>query len=195
MDALSGKWMDKEINDDIANFFLNDSREYLKRYELLKSIQTDIANRSKLLIDILFSFECSFKALIFLESTTDEKETYKIIKDCGHNLRRLIGKVDREPISDIVSIIDDNIEHFSISSRYTLEANIYFRNTTGVLDNLYYSTIANHIWLDDLYVKAKRLNEYVASKIDNSLKTMTFEQIDLEKEMTKTQRIKHVGQR
>lgn len=187
--------MEKEINDDIANFFLNDSREYLKRYEFLKGIQTDISNRSKLLIDILFSFECSFKALIFIESTTDEKETYKIIKDCGHNLRRLIGKVDSEPIADIVSKIDVNIEHFSISSRYTLDANIYFRNQTGALDSLYYSTIANHTWLDDLYVKAKKLNEYVASKIDNSIKTINFAQIDLEKEMNKTQRIKHVGKK
>ena len=184
--------MDKEINNAIANFFLNDSREYLKRYDLLKGIQTDIANRSKLLIDIVFSFECSFKALIFIESTTDEKETYKMIKDCGHDLRKLIGKVKSEHVADLVSKIDDNFEHFSISSRYTLEANIYFRNSTGVLDNLYYSTIANHIWLDELYISSKKINEYVASKIVNSLSRINFEQIDLEKLLTKTKRINSV---
>ncbi|MBP1618729.1 MAG: hypothetical protein H6Q14_2556 [Bacteroidetes bacterium] len=185
--------MDREINEDIAIFFLSDSREYLKRYEHLKEFQTEISNRSKLLIDIVFSFECSLKALIFIESLTNESETYKKVRKCGHDLSKLINEVDTEYISGIKSKIDDNIEHFSISSRYTLEANIYFRNSVGALDDLYYSTIADFIWLDDLYLKAKDLLSYVDSKIDRSLKSFDFGEIDLERELEKTKRLKQLG--
>ena len=71
--------MDNELNKEIAEYFLTDSREFLKRYEILKENQTHIGNRNKLLIDIVFSLEWSLKALIFLESTCNEKETYKKI--------------------------------------------------------------------------------------------------------------------
>jgi hypothetical protein len=187
--------MEDEIKKDIAHYFLNDSKQFLNRYELLKPIQTEISNRSKLLIDIVFSFECSLKALIFIESELDEKETYRVIRKCGHNLRRLIQAVDTTNIAYIVSLIDDNFEHFSVSSRYTLDANIYFRNTTGVLDNLYYSTIANFNWLETLYQHSKKLYSYISSKIDNSIKTVSFEDIDLEKELEKTRRIKQLNEK
>ena len=187
--------METEIKKDIANYFLSDSRQYLNRYELLKPIQTEISNRSKLLIDIVFSFECSLKALIFIESQLDEKETYKIIRKCGHNLRSLIQAVDITNIADIVLLIDENFDHFSVGSRYTLDANIYFRNATGALDNLYYSTIANFNWLETLYRNSKQLYSYVSSKIDNSITTISFEDIDLEKELEKTRRIKQLNQK
>ena len=185
--------MEKELKKEIANYFLSDSREFLKRYELLKLHQTYLGNRSKLLIDILFSFECSIKSLIFLESQLDEKETYK--KVFSHNLKDLLKLVDTQLIPEIVSTIDDNFEHFSVSSRYALEANIYFRNSVGVLDGLYYSTIANHSWLDNLYQKANNLYDYVSSKIDNSIKTISFDEIDIEKEIEKTNRLKKLKQK
>jgi len=187
--------MEQEIKKDIANYFLNDSRQFLNRYELLKPIQTEISNRSKLLIDIVFSFECSLKALIFIESKLDEKKTYKIVRKCGHNLHCLIQVIDKTNIADIISVIDENFEHFSVSSRYTLDANIYFRNATGVLDNLYYSTIANFNWLEALYQNSKKLHSYVNSKIDNSITTVSFEDIDIEKELEKTRRIKQLNQK
>jgi hypothetical protein len=187
--------METEIKKDIANYFLCDSRQYLNRYELLKPIQTEISNRGKLLIDIVFSFECTLKALIFIESQLDEKETYKIIRKCGHNLRSLIQVVDTSNIIDTVSLIDENFDHFSVSSRYTLDANIYFGNTTGVLDNLYYSTIANFNWLETLYQNSKKLHSYVNSKIDNSITTVSFEDIDIEKELEKTRRIRQLNQK
>lgn len=187
--------MDDEIKKDIATYFLNDSRQFINRYELLRSIQTEISNRSKLLIDIVFSFECSLKALIFIESVLDEKETYKLVRKCGHNLRSLIQIVDKTNIADILSVIDENFDHFSVSSRYTLEANIYFRNTTGALDNLYYSTIADFKWLETLYQNSKNLYSYVSSKIDISITTISFENIDIEKELEKTRRIRQLNQK
>lgn len=190
------KYMDREINADVANFFLSDSKEYLKRYEHLKEFQTGIPNRSKLLIDIVFSFECSLKALIFLESLTDKSNVvYKKVKQCGHDLSKLINEVDSENIPEIKSIIDNNIEHFSISSRYTLEANIHFRNSAGALDDLYYSTIDNFIWLNNLYLKAQDLLIYVESKSDRSLKSLNFGEIDVKREIEKAKRLKQLGEK
>jgi hypothetical protein len=189
------KIMKTEIKKDIANYFLSDSRQFLRRYELLKPIQTEISNRSKLLIDIVFSFECSLKALIFIESQLDEKETYKVVRKCGHNLRSLIQVVDTINIANIVSLIDENFDHFSVGSRYTLDANIYFRNDTGALDNLYYSTIADSNWLETLYQNSKQLYSYVNLKTDNSISTVSFENIDIEKELEKTRRIKQLNEK
>lgn len=187
--------MEKEIKKDIANYYLSDSRQFLNRYELLRPIQTEIASRSKLLIDIVFSLECSLKALLFLESKLDEKATYKLIRKCGHDLRKLLEHVDSSSITSIVSVIDHNIEHFSISSRYTLDANIYFRNPVGNLSELYYSTIANHSWLELLFHEAQDLYAYVSIKIDNSIVSKTFNEIDIEKEVEKTRRIRGIDQK
>lgn len=187
--------IETEIKRDIARYFLSDSRQYLSRYEHLKPIQTEISNRSKLLIDIVFSFECSLKALIFIESKMDEKETYRIIRMCGHDLSKLIKKVDTTYISKIVSVIDKNFEHFSIGSRYTLDANIYFRNETGALDGLYYSTIADFIWLETLYQNSMQLYWYVNSKMDNPITSIPFGNIDVEKELEKIRRIRQLNKK
>jgi len=146
-------------------------------------------------IDIVFSFECSLKALIFIESEEDEKETYKKIRNYGHDLKKLIKYVNTEQISEIISKIDNNIEHLSISSRYVLEANIYFRNSVGILGELYYSTIANFIWLDEMYNRAKDLYHYVDLKIDNSLQIKNFNEIDIERELDIAKRLKQLGKK
>lgn len=187
--------MEKEIKKDIANYFLSDSIQFISRYEILKPTQTELSNRSKLLIDIVFSFECSLKALIFIESNLDEKDTYKVVRKCGHNLRSLIEVVDTSKIEEIVSIIDENFDHFSVSSRYTLDANIYFRKKSGALDELYYSTIANSNWLENLYQNSKKLYSYVNSKIDNSITTVSIENIDIVKALEKTRRIRQLNQK
>lgn len=185
--------LEQEIKNDIAEYFLSDSRQYLSRYTLLKPIQTEISNRSKLLIDIVFSFECSLKAIIFLESNLNEKETFKIIKKCSHNLKCLIGKIKSTEIIDITECIAENFEHLSISSRYTLDANMNFRNQVGALDNQYYSTIADPNWLENLYKKAKDLYEYVNSKVDNTFKIISLEDINIDKELEKTNRLRNIN--
>jgi hypothetical protein len=55
-----------------------------------ESIARDIGMRSKLLIDLLFSAECSIKGMIFLESKDDENDTYNKIFE--HDLKKIIGK-------------------------------------------------------------------------------------------------------
>lgn len=174
--------MSKELKEEIADYFLSDSSEFLKRYKVLEENQTHIGNRSKLLIDIIFSLECSLKALIFLESTCTVNETYQKIIKAGHDLKKLLKMVDKSSIPEIATTIDENFQHFSISSRYTLDANIYFRGSSGGLGELYYSTIANPIWLENIYKKALNLFNYTNSKIDR-FKTISFCDIDINKEL------------
>ena len=56
-----------------------------------------------------------------------------------------------------------SLDEYSICSRYSLEANIHFREN-GVLGDKYYSTIANSNWIETLYEEAKKLKGYVDSK-------------------------------
>lgn len=65
--------MNENLRKEIVGYFLQDSGDYLERFRLLffdagTFAFTHIGNRRKLLVDVLFSIECSLKALIFLES-------------------------------------------------------------------------------------------------------------------------------
>lgn len=180
----------KEIKNDIAEYFISDCKEFLFRYKQLREFQTQISNRSKLMIDLIFAIECSLKALIFIESLEDEKETYKKIKT--HNLKYLIEKVDNTEIAEILNLINENIELYDVSSRYTLEANINFREN-NVLGELYYNTIANFIWLDNLYESAQNLLSFVETRMDRKIKIINFNDIDIDKEMMKGNRINNIS--
>lgn len=160
--------MNEKLRQDIAGFFLQDSADYLTRFNTLfnKNGSTHLGSRSKLLVDILFSIECSLKALIFLESQDDEKTTYNRVKKCSHWIEKLISaiqSVDTEFVNFKKFISQISLDKYSICSRYSLESNIYFRES-GVLGDKYYSTIANPIWIKTLYKEAKKLKVYVDSK-------------------------------
>ena len=90
--------MNERQRQRISGFFLHDSSDYLVRFECLfkSGVFADLGSRSKLLIDLLFSIECSLKALIFLESEKDEKDTYKLIKGCSHDVNKLLPKIKSE---------------------------------------------------------------------------------------------------
>jgi len=186
--------MNQDLKEEIAGYFLSDSNEYLMRYKILKKNQTHLGNRSKLLIDLVFSFECSLKALIFLNSKSDEKATIKKIKDASHNLKRLIKIADDDLILSIVSVIDKNFEYFSISSRYTLDAQIYFRSKEGVLSDKYYSTIADFNWLEGIFEAAQKLHNYVNSKIEY-FKIVNFSEIEIEKTIENSMRISEINKK
>lgn len=173
--------MNERQRQRISGFFLHDSSDYLVRFECLfkSGVFADLGSRSKLLIDLLFSIECSLKALIFLESEKDEKDTYKLIKGCSHDVNKLLPKIKSEDtdfieFKEFVSRI--SLGEYSISSRYSLEANICFREN-GVLASKYYSTIANPAWIEALYKEAKKLKEYVSSK-KPSLSVMYLSDVD-----------------
>lgn len=178
-----------KINKQIAEYFTSDSREFLFRYQQLKEFQTHISSRGKLLIDLMFSIECSLKALIFFESQENEKITFKKIKT--HNLKHLFNQViDRSEVLQVEETIDA-IDLYNVSARYTLDANIQFKEN-NILSEKYYATIANFQWLDDIYHIAKALLDYVSSKIHVEIPTVNLADIDIEKEIEIGNRIKNL---
>ncbi len=184
--------MNNRINIGAARYFLNDSKDYLYRYQNLKENQSGLSERSKLLIDILFSIECSLKALVFLKSNQSEKETYGIIKKCGHKLKCLMSRIDAEHIPDYLSTTVTVLSEFEICSRYTIEANIDFRNDHGVMDEFYYSTIANPQWLDEQYGKADKVYNYVNSLVIQPHEIISFSDIDIEEKIEQSNRLRSI---
>ena len=120
----------EEINRIIGNYFLDDSRSFLSRYNLLIETATDKGRRCKLLVDMLFSIECSLKALLFFESKADEKVTYKKVKRIGHKLNNLFNEQDISKYSKINEYYNQiksiSLNDYEIHLRYTLESHIKF---------------------------------------------------------------------
>lgn len=185
--------MNENLRKEIVGFFLQDSGDYLERFRLLffdagTFAFTHIGNRSKLLVDVLFSIECSLKALIFLESQDDEKKTYNQIKNCSHKIEKLLSKiqsVDADFINFKNFVNQISLDEYSVCSRYSIEVNIRFREN-GVLGNKYYSTIANPTWIKTIYEEAKKLKDYVSSKT-NLFSAVYLSDIDID-ELLENQR-------
>ena len=175
--------MNEDVRKIIVGYFMTDSNNYLSRFEVLKPHFNDISTRSKLLVDLIFSFECSLKALIFLQSTEDEIATYKKIKQ--HKLENLFKTANRSVLSNIRKFVAlQQLDKYSVHVRYTLEANIAFRNPTShTLGEVYYDTVANPAWIDSVYEQAKDLNTVVKNEYNTkygSLTTTNFANLDME---------------
>ena len=188
--------MNEKLRQYITGFFLQDSSDYLARFSMLFNENgfTHIGDRSKLLVDILFSIECSLKALIFLESQDDEKTTYNRIKKCSHRIEKLIStiqSVDAEFLNFKNFVSQISLNEYSICSRYSLESNIYFREN-GVLGDKYYSTIANPNWIETLYEEAKKLKGYVDSK-KAPFFVINFSDIDLNELLENQKRLSDIA--
>lgn len=180
-----------EIKNEIAEYFISDSKEFLFRYRKLREFQTQISNRSKLMIDLMFSIECSLKALIFIESKEDEKLTYKKIRI--HDLKKLSDLIiDQSGLLGLEQSIIQSSEIYKVTSRYTLEANISFRES-NILGALYYDTIADFVWLDKLYDVATDVLNFAESKCTAQLKVISFSDIDLDSVIEKVTRISNIS--
>lgn len=186
--------MNDDLRKEIAGFFLTDSSNYLARYDALIEAFTDISTRSKILVDLLFSFECSLKSLIFLRSGDDEKKTYKKIRT--HDLNKLLSQINTAQIQHIADfIINEKLDDISVGVRYTLEANIKFREH-NVLGQKYHDTIASYPWINEVYKKAKELNEFVRSEsisMFGVMPTVDFSSINLQQAIENGNRIKNIN--
>lgn len=188
--------MNEKLRQEIAGYFISDSGDYLNRYHILVNNGnfTHIGNRSKILIDLLFSYECSLKALIFLESSSDEKATYSKIKKCSHSIAKLLCHVNKLPISQIVTFIEDNnLDELSVAYRYTLEANRALREDLGVLGKKYYSTVANPQWIEDVYAHAKELYDYSCKGIPFTITSLA--DIDVQDELNNWALLKSIDKK
>lgn len=179
-----------DLNKDVSGYFLSDAKDFLERYRMLSVKSTHIGWRCKLLIELLFSLECAMKAVIFLESTEDEKLTYKKAKKGSHKLADLYSMLSEKSRQAYAHHIQTDLKDFIVDTRYLLEGRIFFSENLGILDENYYNTIANPIWLNNVSQQVLAFIEYVDMIDPFVIKTMKFSDIDIEAEKDKYDRLK-----
>ncbi len=168
-----------DINEQIAKDFLVDSKDFLTRYHILKdySIPRHYGLQSKLLVDLLFSAECSIKALLFLILPEDVNCIYK--KICTHNLQKLLKTLPDSEKLECEKFLDQDFVSFSIENRYLVEVHKTFRSN-GWFDKKEY-TIDSPVWFDMVSSKLGELQNYVWSKVKVPIEDCLFGEIDVDK--------------
>ena len=172
---------ESDFKEKIAKEFLTDSNDFLKRFQVLfeSSLNGHIGMRSKLLIDLIFSAECSIKGLIFLES--HDTEVYKIYKKIfTHKLGKLLDNLPYQEKQNCLPYIDPIILDYDVGNRYMIEAYKTYR-PNGWTDQKYYNTIANYQWLNSVYEKLVELEKYVWGKVKVKIETFSFNELDVDK--------------
>jgi hypothetical protein len=154
------------VNQDIAEHFLVDSRDFLERYKLLgeRSLARDASIRYKLLTELLFAAECAIKGLIFFDSTDDTDVIYN--KVMTHDLNKLLQMLSSKEYDICIKYIDSELLHCPIDVRYGIEA-YKARSSSCDAENKYYDTIANCDWHKSAYEHLSKLVEYAATKRPN----------------------------
>lgn len=175
--------MSMKLNKEISNYFLTDAKDYLKRYQILKESSTHIGLRSKLLIELLFSIECSLKSLIFFESNEDEKKTYD--KIFTHKIDKLVNMLSENSKNEYKKLVTSELNNYTVGIRYQLESEIDFRNEKGILAEKYYDTIANFIWLDNTSIQIANFIKYIETLNPFEFKIMSLSDINIDEEIQK----------
>lgn len=171
------------INREISKIFLTDARDYLFRYKILKENATHLGLRGKLLIELLFAQECTLKALVFAESMESEKTTYK--KIITHKIDKLLKLLSENSKREYHKLITTDFSNFKVDIRYQLECEIEFRSINGTLANKYYDTVANFVWLDNIYIQIQNLISYVKSMVSSKIETKNFSDFNVDGEIAK----------
>jgi len=180
------------LNKDISDLFLSDARDFLIRYQNLKESATHIGLRSKLFVELLFALECSLKSLIFIESQLDEKETYKKVKKLSHKIEYLISNLKPESHTKFQELITIDLNYYKVFNRYLVESELVFREDVGILGKHYYSTIANFVWMDEIYSQIKTFIDYIQAKNPVEFKIFNISEIDIELEIEKHNKLKQI---
>ena len=147
-----------------------------------------MGSRSKLLLGLLFAIECVLKSLVVIESSADEKSTYKKIKT--HEFNKLIDMLDEKTKILCSKFINPELNDYYVRIRYSLESHIDFRTDQGALSEKYYSTIANFNWLDDMNEKSNLLLEYASSRNQVPIEVIRLSDVDIESELCKHARFR-----
>lgn len=180
------------MKNNIADFFLADARDYLLRYEHLKSHATHLGLRSKLIVDLLFSLECSLKAIVFLDSTTPEKETYLKIKKLSHNINSLLLTLNPNRREKFAELITVDISIYKVYYRYLVESEIIFRSEIGTLDQTYYKSIADHHWMEKLADGIRQFIKYSEEINPHRMEIQNLADIDITSELEKQSALRDI---
>lgn len=180
------------MNKKIAEYFLTDARDFLKRYDLLVESSTHLGLRSKLLIELVFSAECALKALIFIESDLNEKDTYKKTKKLSHNINKLLENLNSDSRLQYRKIVKTDLSKFAVYNRYQIESEIDFRENNGSLGRKYYDTIADFNWMNKLYKQIIEFVKFVDSKIPVNFELKNLSDVNIELEIDKHNKIRNL---
>jgi hypothetical protein len=183
---------DINLNKDISDMFLSDARDFLIRYKNLKESATYIGLRSKLFVELLFAVECSLKSLFFIESQLDEEKTYKKVKKLSHNIEALISSLKQESQLKFNELITIDFIYYKVFNRYLVESEIVFREDAGILGKQYYSTIANFVWMDEIYSQIHTFIDYIQAKNPFEFKSVKFSEINIELKIEKHNKLKQI---
>lgn len=203
--------MDKNIFKlKISNYYISDSFEFLNRFETLRdSKKLKKPSVGKLAIELLFSLECSLKALIFIEDKNDVEKIYEKVKT--HNFDKLINKMKKESSEKLKYIFEEeNFKNWNVNIRYYLEAECFLANSYrkkeqtenfkyGVSDLLIFDSIEklNKIekkikqWLMyvvEVYNKDESIVRFKSESIHNKLTQISKEKIELQNLTGKTKK-------
>lgn len=183
------------MNDNkrqLAEYFLTDSKDFLIRYSQLEESASHIGLRTKLVVELLFSLECALKSLFILETNLSEKEAYKKIKDCSHNIEKIVKNLTEESKYVFNEKITIDYQNFKVYQRYIFESEMAFREEFGTLGQNYYNTINSHSWRKSLYHQIQSFIEYVETKNPFELKITSLTDIDIDTELLKFKKLKEI---
>lgn len=137
----------------IAEHFLNDSRDFATRFDVLweNGRLMHKMGRTKSFVDLLMSVECVLKAHALL-SLKDKpvEEAYLAVRRSGHDLRKLAALSSYVPDSTAYENLANSLAELQVHLRYSFEAyEAFFPAWTGRNDAEmnYTATIANNPWV------------------------------------------------
>lgn len=137
----------------IAEHFLNDSRDFATRFDVLweDGRLMHKMGRTKSFIDLLMSVECVLKAHALL-SLKDKpvEEAYLVVRRSGHDLRKLAALANYVPDRAAYENLANSLAELQVHLRYSFEAyEAFFPAWTGRHDAKvnYTATIANNPWV------------------------------------------------
>lgn len=148
------------INSEVSWFYLRDAQDFFSRFEILWKTELHKSGRIKCFVDLYMAVECALKANVFHASKSSVQDTYKRIRDAGHDVRAL-GTMAGTVLSrcNIASLLD-SLGRFSVFIRYSLDAQAIFfpvlleRSDAKIV---YGDTIGNEEWIGKIKDQAECL--------------------------------------
>ncbi|OCQ23386.1 hypothetical protein A7985_05450 [Pseudoalteromonas luteoviolacea] len=165
----------KYVKYMIASNFYVDGNIFIKRYDIaLSSDYLGNTNyRSKMVVDLLMSIECSLKSLLITTSNDEvsAKEAYKKARKCGHNLDKLAKLVINQSkykirIPSSNSSVFVELHELGVFARYSFEIwSIKIKQKHLFCDNLVERTIENTYWCNRLRDEAIKWNILASNRL------------------------------
>lgn len=149
----------------IGEHYLHDSRDFAKRFDLLKAEDLTKTGRIKRFVDLYMAIECALKCHVVLGKIgEDANEVYRIVRNCGHDIGKLSNLASFAHNHKLYKDISDEINRYSVFIRYSLEAHQAFfsLHNDGKSDKRweeYSRTVSNLNWLNKVRAQLEELIE------------------------------------